>query len=295
MWSCIMKPLAVLASVAALAAPVSGEKLLYSNSLNACQKENGFSASMFQVTLTPNNGSARVVAAATSSIQGKVIFDIRLSAYGYQFLQKEFDPCTNNLPGLCPMVSGKIPFKFNLPVGKENLQQVPGIAYTVPDLDATVRVYVNRSDTRESVACVEADFSNGKTVDLVGVKWATAVIAGLGLVASAIVSGVGHANTAAHVASNSLSLFGYFQAQAILGLTSVGLPPLSLPGLRTSSGLWALSRSDLCRIFSLGIREPLVVPPNLSSTPLARFPSKFRSEACNLPPTVSTFSSVVRL
>ncbi|RMJ03482.1 hypothetical protein BHE90_015521 [Fusarium euwallaceae] len=226
MWSCIMKPLAVLASVAALAAPVSGEKLLYSNSLNACQKENGFSASMFQVTLTPNNGSARVVAAATSSIQGKVIFDIRLSAYGYQFLQKEFDPCTNNLPGLCPMVSGKIPFKFNLPVGKDNLKQVPGIAYTVPDLDATVRVYVNRSDTREPVACVEADFSNGKTVDLVGVKWATAVIAGLGLVASAIVSGVGHANTAAHVASNSLSLFGYFQAQAILGLTSVGLPPI---------------------------------------------------------------------
>ncbi|KAJ3504643.1 hypothetical protein NM208_g16307 [Fusarium decemcellulare] len=226
MWTCVMKPLAVLASAAALIAPVSAERMLYSNSLNACQKENGFSATMFKVILTPNNGSAKVEAVATSSIQGKVKFDIRLSAYGYEFLQKEFDPCTNNLPGLCPMVSGKIPFKFNLPVTKENLQQVPGIAYTVPDLDATVRVYVNRSDTRESVACVEADFSNGKTVDLVGVKWATAVIAGLGLIASAIVSGVGHANTAAHVASNSLSLFGYFQAQAILGLTSVGLPPI---------------------------------------------------------------------
>jgi len=124
------------------------------------------------------------------------------------------------------MVSGKIPFKFNLPVGKENLKQVPGIAYSVPDLDATVRVYVNMSSTGESVACVEADFSNGKTVDLKGVKWATAIIAGLGLISSAVVSGVGHANTAAHVASNSLSLFGYFQAQAILGLTSVGLPPI---------------------------------------------------------------------
>ncbi|KAM0552545.1 hypothetical protein ACHAPJ_007873 [Fusarium lateritium] len=221
-----MKPLAVLASVAALAAPVSGEKILYSNSLNSCQKDNGFKATLFNVALTPNNGSAWVKAVATSSIQGKVLFDIRLSAYGYEFLQKTVDPCTINLAGLCPMVSGKIPFKFNLPVGKDNLAQVPGIAYSVPDLDATVRVYVNMSDTREPVACVEADFSNGKTVDLKGVKWATAIIAGLGLISSAVVSGVGHANTAAHVASNSLSLFGYFQAQAILGLTSVGLPPI---------------------------------------------------------------------
>ncbi|SCV29051.1 probable Calcium_related spray protein [Fusarium fujikuroi] len=221
-----MKPLAVLASAAALASPVSGEKILYSNSLNSCQKDNGFKATLFNVALTPNNGSAFVKAVATSSIQGKVIFDIRLSAYGYQFLQQTVDPCTINLAGLCPMVSGKIPFKFNLPVGKENLKQVPGIAYSVPDLDATVRVYVNMSSTGESVACVEADFSNGKTVDLKGVKWATAIIAGLGLISSAVVSGVGHANTAAHVASNSLSLFGYFQAQAILGLTSVGLPPI---------------------------------------------------------------------
>ncbi|KAH7003389.1 hypothetical protein EDB82DRAFT_470200 [Fusarium venenatum] len=226
MWSCIMKPLAVIASVAALASPVSGEKILYSNSLNSCQKDNGFKATLFNVALTPNNGSAYVKAVATSSIQGKVKFDIRLSAYGYQFLQQTVDPCSINLAGLCPMVSGKIPFKFNLPVGKDNLAQVPGIAYNIPDLDATVRVYVNMSDTGESVACVEADFSNGKTVDLKGVKWATAIIAGLGLISSAIVSGVGHANTAAHVASNSLSLFGYFQAQAILGLTSVGLPPI---------------------------------------------------------------------
>ncbi|KAH6968563.1 hypothetical protein DER45DRAFT_16684 [Fusarium avenaceum] len=226
MWSSIMKPMAVLASVAALVSPVSAEPILYSNSLNSCQKDNGFKATLFNVALTPNNGSAFVKAVATSSIQGKVKFDIRLSAYGYQFLQQIVDPCEINLPGLCPMVSGKIPFKFNLPIGKENLAQVPGIAYSVPDLDATVRVYVNMSSTGESVACVEADFSNGKTVDLKGVKWATAIIAGLGLISSAIVSGVGHANTAAHVASNSLSLFGYFQAQAILGLTSVGLPPI---------------------------------------------------------------------
>ncbi|KAF4975254.1 hypothetical protein FZEAL_7921 [Fusarium zealandicum] len=228
MWFSTMKPLAALASMAALMAPVSAENMLLSTSLNSCQKENGFSASLFNIVFTPNNGSANVNVVVTSSIEAHVKFDIRGYAYGYQFITQVLDPCNMDLPGLCPMVSGKIPFEFNLDVSGDELKRIPGIAYSVPDLDATIRVYVNstKGDGRTTVACVEAHVSNGKTVDLLGVKWATALIAGLGLVSSAVVSGVGHANTAAHVASNSLSLFGYFQAQAILGLTSVKLPPI---------------------------------------------------------------------
>jgi hypothetical protein len=58
------------------------------------------------------------------------------------------------------------------------------------------------------------------------VGWATAIIAGMGLVASAITSGLGHSNTAAHVAANAVSLFGYFQAQAMICMTAVDLPPI---------------------------------------------------------------------
>jgi hypothetical protein len=127
------------------------------------------------------------------------------------------------------MTAGKIPLNFNLNVGKDAISQIPGIAYTFPDLDAKVKVFINMTDgdqAGKSVACVEADISNGKTVDLVGVKWATAIVAGLALVSSAIVSGLGHQNAAAHIAANSLSLFGYFQAQAMIGLTGVPLPPV---------------------------------------------------------------------
>lgn len=101
-----------------------------------------------------------------------------------------------------------------------------GIAYNVPDLDGLVRIYINDTDTGESVACVEAQLSNGKTVDQKAVGWTTAVIAGIGLLASAVTSGLGHSNTAAHVAANALSLFGFFQAQAMIGMTGVPLPPI---------------------------------------------------------------------
>ncbi|KJZ79568.1 hypothetical protein HIM_01037 [Hirsutella minnesotensis 3608] len=226
MRSFLRGPLLVLSSMAAMLSPASGEKLLTSNSLNTCQQDSSFTASLFNVVYTPANNSANINMVATSSIQGKVLFDVAVAAYGYQIIRQKVDPCNIGLAGLCPMVAGKIPFGFNLPISASAAKQIPEIAFNIPDLDATVRVYVNLTSTGESVACVEADISNGKTVDLLGVKWATAIIAGLALVASAVVNGLGHSNTAAHVAANSLSLFGYFQAQAILGLTSVHLPPI---------------------------------------------------------------------
>jgi len=63
-------------------------------------------------------------------------------------------------------------------------------------------------------------------VYLPAVCWVIAVITGLGLIAAALASGLGHPNTAAHVAANTLSLFGFFQAQAFIGLTAANLPPI---------------------------------------------------------------------
>lgn len=205
---------------------VSAEPILQSSSLNTCSDDSGFSASLFKAVFTPNNGSASIDMVATITVEGMVVFDISIFVYGYEFTRQVVNPCEIGLAGLCPMQRGRLAIPpFNLEVGGAT-SQIPGIAYTIPDLDARVRIFVNKTDSGESVACVEADIENGKTVDLVGVKWATAVIAGLALLASAVISGLGHSNTAAHVASNAMSLFSYFQAQAILGLTSVHLPPI---------------------------------------------------------------------
>ncbi|KAM0511497.1 hypothetical protein ACHAPE_009852 [Trichoderma viride] len=226
MRSFLRAPLAILAMLGMTPSPVAAEKMLLSNSLNICQQNSSFQASLFNVVYTPANNSASVTVEATSTVAGLVKFDIEASAYGYTFLRTTLDPCELKIQGLCPMVSDKLSFGFNVPVGSDAASNIPGIAYQVPDLDASIRVRINLTSTGQSIACVEADISNGKTVNLVGVKWATAVIAGLALVSSAIINGLGHSNTAAHVAANSLSLFGYFQSQAIAGLTGVRLPPI---------------------------------------------------------------------
>ncbi|CAI4215148.1 unnamed protein product [Parascedosporium putredinis] len=170
-----MRLLTPLLFFVSLFAPmITAEPMLVSNSLNPCSEGSGFSASLFQVVFTPNNASASIDMVATITVEGMVVFDISISAYGYEFMRRTINPCETDL------------------LDPASLSQVPGIAYTIPDLDASVKVFVNYTETGESVACVQADISNGKTVDLIGVKWATAIIAGLALSASAVVSGPGY-------------------------------------------------------------------------------------------------------
>ena len=205
----------------------SAERMLYSDSLNPCQANNNFSATQFDVVLTPSNNSLSFSVVGVSTISGNVTIDLVVFAYGLRVYEHNLNPCDSDLTGLCPMNEGQINLPpSNLEIPGDALSQVPGIAYTVPDLDAKVQVYFNNTDTGTSAACVEAELSNGKTVDQKGVAWTVAVVSGLALVASAITSGLGHSNTAAHVAAMALSLFGYFQAQAFIGMTAVDLPPI---------------------------------------------------------------------
>ncbi|PGH15324.1 hypothetical protein AJ79_02489 [Helicocarpus griseus UAMH5409] len=209
---------------------VSAVKLIRSDSLNPCQDNSNFTASLFNVLLTPENNTLHVDVVGVSSISGMITADVELLAYGYSALKDTFDPCELkgfDLKGLCPMQTGPIDSEFNFQeLSPEFFDQVPAFIYGIPDIDLKIRIHINSSDTGESIACLEAQLSNGKTVYQKAVGWIVAIIAGLALVSSAVTSGLGHSNTAAHVAANALSLFGFFQSQAMIGMTSVTLPPI---------------------------------------------------------------------
>jgi hypothetical protein len=214
--------------LAAAAAPLaSAERFIESKSLNPCMENSAFSATLFNVQLTPNNRSLDFKIEGVSNIVGKIEAELELVVYGFSALTQKLDPCGNSdLEGMCPMNAGPLTIKGNTPISEEVMAQIPGIAYTIPDLDLLVRIKINDLTTHQPRACVEAELSNGHSVDQKAVAWVTAIISGLGLAASAITSGLGHSNTAAHVAANAMSLFGYFQAQAFIGMCAVPLPPI---------------------------------------------------------------------
>lgn len=224
-----LSPFLTSASILSLisTAAAADTRLIQSSSLNTCIDNSNFTASLFNVIFTPGNNTLAFDVAGITTLTGNFTLNIEVAAYGYVAVKQTIDPCTSGLDGICKMQPGPIDIKSNYVLEDNVVSQIPGIAYTIPDLDATVRVNFNsKADPTLSMACVEARLSNGLTVDQKGVGWATAVIAGLALVVSAVVAGLGHDNTAAHIAAYALSLFGYFQAIAIVGLTAVPLPPI---------------------------------------------------------------------
>ncbi|KAI3329083.1 TRP-domain-containing protein [Xylariaceae sp. AK1471] len=229
--SLIRTPLLLSLCFFALVLPATATNILETNSLNACQANSGFTASLFNLRYTPSKptNNVEVNITAISTVEANVKFDIAISAYGYQIYRNTIDPCKIGLAGFCPMTSGNLGDPFSLTIDPGAASIVPGIAYSFPDLDAKVKVFINATDgpmAGQSVACIEANVSNGKTVDLIGVKWASAIVAGLALASSALLSGLGHSNAASHVAATALALTNYFQAQAIVGLVGIPLPPV---------------------------------------------------------------------
>lgn len=223
----LLPSLGLLASTQLAAA----DYVIESNSLNTCMDNSLFTADLFDFSLTPNNNSASITINGFSSITGNVVAVIQVVAYGFNIVNQTVDPCKVNLAGFCPMTKGALTLpESNLPIGSDTLKQIPTIAYTVPDLDGLVRIKVYQvSDAGgfgAQVACLEAMLSNTKSVYQKAVGWVTAIIAGAGLIAAGITSGLGNTNTAAHVAANAVSLFGVFQAQAIIGMTAVTMPPI---------------------------------------------------------------------
>ncbi|RAL08792.1 TRP-domain-containing protein [Aspergillus homomorphus CBS 101889] len=102
---------------------------------------------------------------------------------------------------------------------------IPGIAYTAPDLDATVRVKLMTLNGSQ-ISCVKTDVDNGKTVDQAGVGWVLAVATGFGLLASAVIAILGQPGIATHVSFRARLLLSFMQSQAIAGMSSISFPPI---------------------------------------------------------------------
>lgn len=211
----------------------NGLKYVKTSSLLTCMEDSQFSASFFDVTFYPTNRTAVFDIDATTTVSENVTAKIELIVYGLNVLNEEFKLCDLGQDAMCPLSAGRIEVKSTYTLDEDNdlIGNIPGIAYTIPDLDAQVRVILYSSnDTSFStpLACVQAAMSNGKTVQTKYAAWPIAAISGMGVLTSAVVSVIGHSTTAAHIASNSISLFVYFQNLAITAMMGVArVPPIA--------------------------------------------------------------------
>ncbi|ANB14194.1 Flc1p [Sugiyamaella lignohabitans] len=217
----------VALAVSSWVAGARAENILKASSLVTCMENSALTASEFDVVFTPDNRTVSYDVSANVAISGNVTALVTVYAYGINIIEKKLDPCDMNMNQLCPLTSGQIDIQSHSTLSESIVSSIPGVAYNVPDIDAVVYVRI-LDDTNTMQACIQASFTNTKTVDHVAVKWVTAVISGIGLLTSAILSMWGNSYTAAHVATNSLALFAYFQSVVIVCMQAVDrVPPIA--------------------------------------------------------------------
>ncbi|KAH3686060.1 hypothetical protein WICPIJ_002979 [Wickerhamomyces pijperi] len=200
---------------------------LKASSMVTCMENSQISSTYFDVIFDPDSKSLHYTLNLNSQLSGYVIAHADVYAYGFKIISETIDVCSLGWKQLCPIYPGQMEIDSIQYISDEYVSKIPGIAYTVPDIDAFVRVLVHDSNQTQ-VACIQAFFTNGKTVSQPGVKWATAIIAGIGLLTSAIASTFGNSNAASHVSANAVSLFLYFQSVAVIAMQHVdAVPPIA--------------------------------------------------------------------
>lgn len=204
--------------------------LFQAHALSPCSNDDTVSVNRFDIVFTPNNNSVVLgfTGSFTESSSQNVMIDVELLVYGYLAKTLTLDPCASpTISFLCPMKSASLNIKqTTLTIDSDALSIIPKIAYTVPDLDAVVRLKLRDATTNQAVTCVETRVYNSKTVDQQAVAWVLAVITGLGMLATVVVSILGYSNIATHMAFRTLLFLGYMQSMAMVGMTSVDQPPI---------------------------------------------------------------------
>ncbi|KAL6450696.1 FLC3 putative flavin carrier protein 3 [Candida maltosa Xu316] len=186
------------------------------------------SASYFNVTFNPDDRSLRYAIDLTTEINSYVTAHVQVYAYGFLIIEKDIDMCTIGWKQFCPIYPGTLQIDSIQYISSEYTDQIPGIAYQVPDIDAVAKIIVRDRNTGTQLSCIQASFTNGKTISQTGVKWATAVIAGLGLIVASMLSTFGNSNAASHISANALSLFLYFQSVVVVSMQAVDrVPPIA--------------------------------------------------------------------
>lgn len=209
----------------------SDSRHIKTSSLLTCMENSQFTSSFFDVEFYPGNSSIVFNINAVTTISEKIVIKVKLIAYGLNVLSETFDLCSLGEKTVCPLSAGRIDISSSYKVDSSITSKIPNIAYTIPDLDAQVRVVAysqNDTDFSTPLACVQAVLNNGRTVQTKYASWPIAAVSGLGLLTSGFVSVVGHSSTSAHIASNSISLFVYFQNLAITAMMGVArVPPIA--------------------------------------------------------------------
>jgi hypothetical protein len=149
-------PLAAAFTFLLLPYLVSAVRVIQSTAIEDCvsdSPDSNLTASLFNIVFTPDNNTVTIDVVGNSFIEGNVTLNVTAAVYGYSFLKETLDPCKLNIASMCPLSIIPLEFDNNYQnISTSVIGRIPGIAYGVPDLDATVST-VHQGETQILKSC----------------------------------------------------------------------------------------------------------------------------------------------
>ena len=179
------------------------------------------------------------------------VLQASLTQYGKDALDINIDVCTVFSGALCPLPSFAFSQAAIYSLEGQDIS-LPGIAYHIPNLEASLRVLVVDQNTGNEAACLDVALSNGWTTAYPGVQWALGGIAIAAFGAAILHAFFPLSPARAGPEWRFWTIWQFYQFVASCGYLSLNYPALYqvftlnfgaqrawMPALRTQTGRWA--------------------------------------------------------
>ncbi|KAF5018382.1 hypothetical protein F66182_9633 [Fusarium sp. NRRL 66182] len=226
----------VAATAATLVTGVLGDSILRTSGVADCGSEEGISVDKLDISYNNDKQIVEFDVAGTSDRTRNVSAILEVTAYGRKVYENSINPCSQDtpIPQLCPLPNKHFAAAGTQEIKPEWANQVPGIAFQVPDISAqaTLRL-VDVNDPDKQVACFQAQVGNGKTASVpavtylsVGVVGAALLVSGASAVSSSLSGGAAMGDAGGAPSPSFAQTLGWFQGMAMNGMLSVDYPPV---------------------------------------------------------------------
>ena len=227
--------------------------ILKTAGFTSCLDDSAITVNKLNIQYDRSNGKVIFDVAGTSAKVQNVTASLTVTAYGKEVYNKDFNPCdeSSRVEQLCPGAScvdpaidsasckqlctndchtvpaGSFGATGSQPVTSTYANQIPSIAFNIPDLDGEAKMELKSLDGGQPLACIQSAVNNGKTAEVPAVSYIAAGIAAAALLLTGL-SALGSAGSAGgHPPSpNFGDIIGWFQSITQNGMLTVSYPPV---------------------------------------------------------------------
>ncbi|PYH90675.1 DUF907 domain protein [Aspergillus ellipticus CBS 707.79] len=225
----ILSSLPTLVALGLLTSGVLAADTLSTQGLTTCLTDSAIEVDKLSVTYTRSTREIVFDVAGTNAKEQNVTASLTIYAYGNQLYSETFDPCssTDYVEQLCPVAAGSFSATGSQELPESFASEIPSIAFAIPDLDGQVKLELLSKTDNEELACIQSELSNGKTMQITGVSYAAAGVAGAALAVSGLsaLAAVGHPGAASSSPSFG-DVMTWFHTMATNGMLSVSYPSI---------------------------------------------------------------------